>query len=263
MNRPGITSKLAFAAMLMLLSTEAGATVALNRRSEMIRVPAGSYEPLYGAGGTGRAEVATFRIDRDAVTRREYLEFVKARPEWQRGNVTAVRADANYLSDWSDSLNPGERAPLDAPVTNVSWFAAREYCEAQGKRLPTVAEWEYVAAASATMRDAARSPAFIQSVIEMYLWRGQEARPVGTAAMNFYGVRGLHDRVAEWVEDFNSVLVSDDSRGVGARDHDLYCASAAIGALDPSNYPAFLRYALRSGLSGRSTIQNLGFRCAA
>ena len=32
-------------------------------------------------------------------------------------------------------------------MTNISWFAAKEYCECQGKRLATLDEWEYVAMA--------------------------------------------------------------------------------------------------------------------
>jgi formylglycine-generating enzyme required for sulfatase activity len=41
------------------------------------------------------------------------------------------------------------------------------------------------------------------------------------------------------------------------------CAGAAMGASDPSNYPALLRESFRSALTERSTARTLGFRCAA
>jgi len=43
----------------------------------------------------------------------------------------------------------------------------------------------------------------------------------------------------------------------------LYCASSALGATDPTDYPAFARSAVRAGLTARSTVSGLGFRCAA
>lgn len=235
-----------------------------NARGDMIRIPGGHYEPLYGSARSERVAVSAFRLDRDPVTRGEYLAFVQSHEEWTRSQVAPVKANrASYLADWTTDDDPGRALPLDAPITNVSWFAARAYCDAHDKRLPTIAEWEYVAASSARVRDAARSPEFIQDVVSLYLSRARVLPSVETGGRNYYGVRGMHSLVSEWVEDFNSVLVSDDSRGVGGRDHDFFCASAAIGALDPTNYPAFLRYALRSGLSGRTTMQSLGFRCAA
>ncbi len=236
--------------------------LATDPGSSMVRLPAGELRPLYGStadSAATRIGVASFWLDVDAVTRGEYLAFVREHPEWRRSRVRAVHADrATYLRDWADDLDAG--AAPDAPVTWVSWAAARAYCKAQDKRLPTVAEWEYAAAASAGERDASRDPAFIQDLTALYARRGTAAphapRP------NAWGVRGLHELVWEWVEDFNSVLVSDDSRGVGARDFGQVCASAAIGAADASNYPAFLRYAVRAGLEGRSAMGSLGFRCA-
>lgn len=253
------------ASMAIALMVSSQATIAQAMvQGDMVRIPAGNYQPLYGNGGAERATVASFRLDRDPVTRGEYLAFVQSQPEWSRSRVRRVMANrAGYLADWAGDFDPGSAQSLDAPVTSVSWFAARAFCEAKGKRLPTIAEWEYVAASSSHVRDAARNPQFIQDVVSLYLARGKSLPDVQSASRNYYGVRGMHSLVSEWVEDFNSVLVSDDSRGVGARDHEFFCASAAIGALDPDNYPAFLRYALRSGLSGRSTLQSLGFRCAA
>jgi formylglycine-generating enzyme required for sulfatase activity len=103
----------------------------------------------------------------------------------------------------------------------------------------------------------------VQRLVSLYATRPRPLPPVDSGTVNVHGVRGLHGLAWEWVADFNSVLVSDDSRGVGGRDHDLFCASAAIGAADPTNYPAFLRYAIRAGLTGRTTLETLGFRCAA
>ena len=251
-------------AVAALVALQAPATVHAKVRGDMVRIQAGSYQPLYGNGSTARVQVASFRIDRDAVTRAQFQQFVRANPVWSRSLVRSIMANrATYLADWVNDTDPGSAIPQDAPVTSVSWFAARAFCESKGKRLPSIAEWEYVAAASDREMDAARQPQFIQELVTVYASRPKVLPPVYAGRSNIHGVRGLHDLVSEWVEDFNSVLVSDDSRGVGGRDHDMFCASAAIGAVDPGNYPAFLRYALRSGLSGRSTLQSLGFRCAS
>ena len=250
---------------------ERGAVRPPRARSAMVAIPAGAFRPLYGQPSDPPTRVAAFLLDRDPVTRGDFLAFVRSEPRWRRSAVRPLFADRGYLGDWRGDLDPstgsgqaaGDAADRRRPVTGVSWFAARAYCAAQGKRLPTVAEWEYAAAASATRRDAARDGAFVQHLVSLYSSRPRPLPQVDGAAANAYGVRGLHGLAWEWVADFNSVLVSDDSRGVGGRDHALFCASAAIGASDPSNYPAFLRYALRAGLTGRTTTATLGFRCAA
>lgn len=234
----------------------------------MARIPAGSYEPLYGAVGGAPVAVASFWLDREPVTRGEYLEFVKATPAWRRGAVRPLFAGKAYLSTWAGDLDAGDATDLRRPVTEVSWFAAKAYCEWKGKRLPTVDEWEYAAAASETRPTAARDATFVRRLLALYAARSNDGvlPPVGSGFRNVYGVRDLHGLAWEWTLDFNDVLVSGDSResgsGVGGRDHMLFCASAAIGASDPSNYPAFMRYAFRAGLTGRSTARTLGFRCA-
>lgn len=227
------------------------------------RIPAGRYLPLYDRG-EGAVAVKGFRIDRTPVTRGQFLAFVTANPEWQRGRVKALFADARYLADWQAPLDPGTAADLRRPVVNVSWFAARAYCAAQGQRLPTVDEWEYVAAASETAADATGDPAHAQRVLELTT----RARPtplpaVGSTAANAYGVRDVHGLVWEWTRDFNSVMVADDSRSTAARDIRMNCASGAVGATNTGDYAAFLRYAFRAGLEARSTQSTLGFRCAS
>ena len=114
--------------------------------------------------------------------------------------------------------------------------------------MPTLAEWEYVAAVD--------SGSF-SKIVATYMTRSAGATVDGASA-NRYGVRGLHDLVWEWVGDPNARIVSMHEHGA----HDLSCAGAAMGAADPRDYPAFLRSAFRSGLTETTHLPTLGFRCA-
>ena len=226
------------------------------------RIPGGSYLPLYDRG-EGRVRVAAFSLDRLPVTRGDFLAFVRADSTWRRDRVRLLFADERYLADWAAPLDAGRGDDLRRPVTHVSWFAAKAYCTWRGGRLPSTDEWEYAAAASATRRDASRDEAELQRLVALYARpRGDVPPAVGGTPANAYGVRDLHGLVWEWTRDFNSVLVSDDSRGTAARDTRLFCAGGVVGATNPRNFPAFLRYAFRAGLDARATIGALGFRCA-
>jgi formylglycine-generating enzyme required for sulfatase activity len=170
--------------------------------------------------------------------------------------VKRIFADGSYLEQLAN-------AKPNAPVTFVSWFAARAYCEDQGMRLPTLAEWEYMAAASEDKGDASRDPACLARILEWY----SEPRsnkgppPVGQKRANLYGVRDLHGLVWEWVEDFNSSLVTGEGRSDGSLNRELFCGSGSMSGGNKENYAAFMRFAFRSSLKGSSTAWNLGFRC--
>lgn len=244
-------------------ATPAAPLAATRRNADLVRLPAGSFVPLFQQQGETATEVAEFELDRHQVTRGEFRDFVEANPRWRRSQIKPIFADPAYLADWPGDLDVGDDDDARRPVTQISWFAAKAYCEAQGARLPTVAEWEYAAAASATERDGSRDPEFTQWLLELYTRPAQRPLPLaGTGFKNAYGILDLHGPVREWVLDYNTVMVSDDSRGVGARDQQLYCAAGAVGSTRTDDYAAFLRYTFRSGLNGRSTVENLGFRCA-
>lgn len=218
---------------------------------DMAQLPAGTYRPLYTAPGESAVRVGAFALDRRPVTRAEFLAFVRVHPDWRRGSVRPLHAEPSYLSQWPGVLDAGTGSDLQRPATEVSWFAATSYCAARGKRLPTLDEWEYAAAASDTRRDATADPAFRRALLRLYAARASARLPIaGSGAANAYGIRDLHGAAWEWTRDFNS-------------SHRLYCASGAIGAADPTNYPAFMRSAFRSALTARATLDGLGFRCAA
>jgi formylglycine-generating enzyme required for sulfatase activity len=266
---------LRIAALLVVLApsiasatTGAGrlARPAVRRTSGMVRIPSGEYGPLYAVRGVPRVRVSTFALDRQPVTRLEFLAFVRSHPEWRRGTVRPELAESGYLADWPAALDVGPGDDARRPVTGVSWFAAKAFCAAQGKRLPTLHEWEYVASASATRRDASADPGFRRQLLALYAARVPARLPVaGSGVANVYGVRNLHDSAWEWTLDYDAVTghVPGIHGGHHAIGHPGYCASAAIGVTDPADYPAFLRFAVRASLSDRATMGSLGFRCAA
>ena len=110
----------------------------LNRG--MVLIPAGEYAPLIRSKDEPeRVAVQSFWIDVRAVTNAEFLEFVRTNPQWRRSAVSPLFADTQYLGRWSGDLELGPGAPEHAPVVSVSWFAARAFARAQGKRLPATA----------------------------------------------------------------------------------------------------------------------------
>ncbi len=230
----------------------------------MVLIPGGSYKPLYAKAAKERI-APPFLMDTMQVTNAQFLDFVKAHPEWQRSKVKRAQADASYLRHWAGDLDLGPDADKlrSAPVTHVSWFAAKAYCEAQGKRLPTQDEWEFVARADATRLDASSDQAFLRQLLEWYAKPANSSlEAVQSAPINVHGLRGLHGLVWEWVHDFNSTMIIGDSRGDASLDRQLFCGAGSLLAADVSNYAAYMRYALRSSLRGDYCVGSLGFRGA-
>ena len=77
--------------------------------------------------------VASFYMDTIDVTNAGFVEFVRARPEWEASRVDPAGHNGRYLEHWSDGSPP--EGLLDHPVTFVTWASAVAYCEWRGKRL--------------------------------------------------------------------------------------------------------------------------------
>ncbi len=207
------------------------------------------------------APVASFTMRSTPVTQSEFLTFVHTHPEWQRERVARTFADPGYLKDWATSQDLSQMATGRQPVVNVSWFAAQAFCEDEGARLPTWQEWEYAAAADATRRDARSDPAWRSRILNWYARPASGALPEIGSEANTYGVRDLHGLIWEWVDDFNALLVSPDSRSRDDPDKLKFCGAGAISLQDRENYAVLMRIALLSSLSASDSTSSLGFRC--
>jgi formylglycine-generating enzyme len=237
-----------------------GAGVAL-----LARLPAGETQPFFkfsAAKGQTIAQsrpiqIRAFQLDKTPVTNAQYLDFARAHPEWRRSKAKSLFVDRSYLSKWRGDLAPPPGEAL-APVTNVSWFAAEAFCEARGLRLPTTDEWEYA------LEDAGRDQQMVtQSALD---WFSSPNPPhlskVGRGAPSGYGLYDLVGLVWEWTQDFSSTGSGTEQRNTSSKDDAQFCGGGALGVRDATDYPAFMRYAMRASLKAAYTQDNLGFRCA-
>ncbi len=233
--------------------------------SPMVSIPAGGYVPFFqessGKGKVGIANasvwIGAFRLDAFPVTNSQYLDFVREHPEWRRSRVKALFADHRYLAHWRGDLELLDDKAASEPVTNVSWFAAEAYCEARGLRLPTTDQWEFALA------DQGRRQAEVeqQSLDWFSAPNPRRLSAVGQGEPNAYGVYDLVGLVWEWTLDSSSFMTGTEQRNTSSKDNAAFCGAGSIGVSDPANYPAFMRYAMRSSLQARYTVENVGFRC--
>ncbi len=227
--------------------------------AQSVPIPQGRFAPLFGLDqGQTAFTVRPFSLDRQPVSESAFARFLESNPGWTRAKVSPSLCDEGYLSDSAGSVTYA-----GAPQTRVSWFAAQAYCEWRGGRLPTTLEWEYVAAADEKLRNAAATPGFVKRILAWYgrPFRRQDLLAPGSPP-NVYDVAQLHGLIWEWTLDFNATFVTGDARQDGDRLSAMFCGNGATGSARREDYAAFMRYALRSSLTARSTLANLGFRCA-
>ena len=229
-----------------------------------VKVPGASFRSALTYEDGAVTKIAPFVMQKRPVTNAEFLAFVQSHPQWKRDRVPTVFADERYLSHWpTSSALRKDATQAGQPVVNVSWFAAQAYCEAQGARLPTWREWEYVAAADETRRDARKDPAWRERILGWYSRPATGALPrAGLQAPDAYGVQDMHGVVWEWTDDFSSLLVSGDNRAQGDADKMKFCGAGALSMGDRENYAVLMRVAMLSSLEARDTTNSLGFRCA-
>ena len=241
-------AKKIFAACLVLL------TSAIQGK-DMVRIPAGSFRPFDLKKEQKAVRVTAFHLDKYPVTVAEFSAFVQKHPDWKKENVPAIKGDSGYLKG-VDLAQPQKNAVM----TQVSWYAARAYCRAEGKRLPTLYEWEY----AATFNKWDARPEVNAAILAWFGKPNDMSRSgyIGSGLVSPQGVHDLHGLIWEWVDDFNSSTVTGDSRADTDSESNLFCGASALSGSDLRNYATYMRYGMRSSLKGNYTGHNLGFRCA-
>ncbi|MBI5410873.1 MAG: formylglycine-generating enzyme family protein [Nitrospirae bacterium] len=156
----------------------------------MVLIPAGPF--LMGGDfdeerPRHRVVLDAFLMDRHEVTNEHYAAY-----------LLATGAPASRLWNKSDRFHSGEKFPRH-PAVGLSWFEAKAFCEWQGKRLPTEAEWEKAARGG---REGFAFPWGDTPDHARANFEGQGTLPVGSYAPNEYGLFDMSGNVWEWVEDW-------------------------------------------------------------
>lgn len=127
-----------------------------------------------------------YYIDKYPVTNAQYARFAAE---------TGYRVPINWAEGRFDPKL------MLHPVTMVSWFDAKAYCEWNGKRLPTEAEWEKAARGTDGRRWPWGEVMDVQKLNTYYSVGSTtpvNAYPDGASP---YGVMDMAGNVIEWVED--------------------------------------------------------------
>ncbi len=153
----------------------------------------------------------------------------------------------------------------DLPISSISWFAAKDYCEWRKSRLPSEAEWE----------KAARGPDGLE-----YPWGNQwdpkitntgddgnwdeGVAPVGSYKNNLspYGAYDMAGNVWEWVEDWYGPYEGSSYKvdAFGRKNRVLRGGGGGVGHYAISY---FFRTATRQFSEPEMESEDVGFRCVS
>lgn len=231
--------------------------------ADYVPVPAGELVSALAANGrAARVPMRAFAMRSEPVTVAEFADFLRDQPQWRRDAVSPLFADGHYLSAWQGPLTPGPGLSPRQPVTQVSWFAARAFCAGEHARLPDWYEWEYVAAADATRRDARGDARRNQAILgDILASSGRVPGDIGTRPANVYGVRDLNRLLWEWTGDYAAMFPNPDAREPGEAPLLALCGGSALAFADKNQYALIMRVAALAALRPAESASRVGFRC--
>jgi formylglycine-generating enzyme required for sulfatase activity len=236
----------------------------------MVRLSGGSFtmgsdKGLADERPAHRVTLKPFWIDRRPVTNAEFAAFL------QRLGGTA-NARGVHLFDWDDrdarlrqvqGRWRADRGYERHPGNEMTWYGARDYCAALGKRLPTEAEWEF-SARGLQGRTYPWGEAAPDATRARYGSGWTKTVPAGSLPHGATpdGVLDLAGNVHEWTASIAMPYPyrADDGREDPDKEADRVTRG---GAADTG--PDTLRAAWRGAtVSRRATAghHNIGFRCA-
>jgi formylglycine-generating enzyme required for sulfatase activity len=192
--------------------------------------------------------VSPFYLDESEVTNERYAAFAKAKRHrvpyhWVKGQMPAGKDKQ--------------------PVTNVSWDDAVAFCAAEGKRLPTEAEWERACRGQA---EGGMTPWGNTDVTlkEAHFGAQNPEAVCGSRTRNYFGLCDIIGNVWEWTADwyaqkYYEVAPERDPKGPESGKYRVLRGGSWFDQTGPLQ---FLTCSYRSWSRQSERSPTIGFRCA-
>ena len=214
-----------------------------------------------------------YYIDKYEVTNAQYARFLNVMGNQEEGGGTWLDAgDTDVRIHESGGVWQVDAGYENHPVTEVTWYGARAYCQWQGKRLPTEAEWQKAARGSSDTRVYSwgdDAPDCSRLNYEHYNGSSSEhcvgdTSPVGgyPTGQSPYEAMDMSGNVWEWVNDWYDVNYYDDSPYSNPPGPATGTSKLLLGG-SWSDIWHFVRAANRSCTGPDGSYNNVGIRCVA
>jgi len=208
-----------------------------------------------------------FRIDRYETTNARFAAFLSANPAWLPENVADGSHNGRYLESWHDGQYPHGQA--EHPVVFITWSAAQAYCRWRGGRLPTEAEWEFIARAGDEREFPWGNELPVPSSANYGANDIDHTVAVGSYAANEFGVYDLAGNVWEflydaWTEQYSAAAQVDPVTGGLLSDEDIpeVVGRRAVRGASYGGSVVNLRTRWRDSHVVSNATEFVGFRCA-
>lgn len=143
--------------------------------------------------------LSSFYMDKYEVTHEDFRKFLIQQPQWNKLQIPPELHNGSYLAHWINDEFPMGMEKY--PVYNINWYAAVAYCQWIGGRLPTEAEWEFVAGNRGQDQIYPWGNSQPDSTRANYLNKIGKATRVGSYPPNDLGFYDLAGNVWEYVVD--------------------------------------------------------------